>query len=82
MAHNTQLSKWGNSLAVRIPKTIVEEARLTEGDQLSLKITQDGDIVMRTRPRKYKLQELVSRITSRNRHAETDWGGPAGRESW
>jgi antitoxin component of MazEF toxin-antitoxin module len=43
---------------------------------------QDGAIVLRsTRPR-YDLSELVSRITAKNRHRETDWGAPLGKESW
>jgi len=69
-------------LALRIPKAVVEEARLQEGDLLSLDVSSNGNIVVRPRRKKYRLQQLVSRITSKNRHGETDWGAPAGRESW
>ena len=31
-----QVSKWGNSLAVRLPKKLVEEMRLTEGDVVDI----------------------------------------------
>lgn len=82
MSTDTQVSRWGNSLAVRIPHDIVKEARLSEGDRLSLELSGDGSIVLRSSRRKYSLQRLVSGITSRNRHGETDWGKPAGRESW
>jgi len=82
MTHRSQLSRWGNSLALRIPKAVVEEARLQEGDLLSLDVSSNGNIVVRPRRKKYRLQQLVSRITSKNRHGETDWGAPAGRESW
>ena len=79
---NTQLSRWGHSLAVRIPKAAVDNARLREGDQLSVTVEQQGVLVIRSTRRKYSLKQLVSGITSRNRHRETDWGGPAGKESW
>jgi antitoxin MazE len=82
MANDTQVAKWGNSPAVWIPKALAGRARLAEGDRLSLDLTDDGAIVLRARRRRYALRDLVSKITPRNRHAETHWGAPAGRESW
>jgi antitoxin MazE len=82
MPNNTRISKWGNSLAVRIPQALAKEARLTEGDHLSLSLTEDGSIVLRSARRKYQLRDLVAKITPKNRHGETDWGKPEGRESW
>jgi antitoxin MazE len=82
MPTGTQISKWGNSLAVRIPLTMAREARLAEGDRLTLDLATDGTIVLRPARRKYELRQLVSRITAKNRHSESDWGPPAGRESW
>jgi antitoxin MazE len=78
----TQLAKWGNSLAVRIPVRIVETARLREGDEVTLAVGKNGVIVMRSARRKYQLDELVSKITARNRHDETDWGPQVGKEAW
>ncbi len=78
----SQLAKWGNSLAVRIPKQIVETARLSEGEQLALSVGKDRSVVMRPFRRRYRLEELVSQITPRNRHDETDWGPPVGEEKW
>jgi len=80
MPNETRVSKWGNSLAVRIPRGIALEARLTEGDRLTLDLATDGSIVLRSARRKYELGQLVLRITAKNRHSETDWGAPAGRE--
>jgi len=68
MANDTQVSKWGNSLAIRIPRGIAKEARLGEGDLLTLDVEADGSIILRSTRRKYELQHLVSRITKRNRH--------------
>ena len=82
MPADTQVSRWGNSLAVRIPQAIAKEARLADGDRVTLDISADGSIVLRTTRRKYELQDLVSGISKRNRHSEVDWGAPVGRESW
>ena len=82
MPPETTVSKWGNSLAVRIPQPIAKQARLNDGDHLALVVSRDGSIVLRsTRPR-YDLAELVSKIKPKNRHRETDWGLPQGEESW
>ena len=82
MPNETQVAKWGNSLAVRIPQAIVRDARLAEGDRLSLDLAGDGSIVLRSRHRKYSLNQLGAEIKPKNRHHETDWGAPRGKESW
>jgi antitoxin MazE len=82
MRNETTVSKWGNSLAVRIPRAIAKEARITEGDSLAMTLDQDGAIVLRSSRKKYELSELVSAITPKNRHRETEWGQPQGKESW
>ena len=82
MPNQTQVSRWGNSLAIRIPQSLVREAGLTPGDRLSLDVTPEGDILVRSQRRKYTLEELVAGITSKNRHSETDWGAPRGKEAW
>jgi antitoxin MazE len=82
MPNETRVSRWGNSLAVRIPQGVATEARIAEGDRLTLDLATDGSIVLRSTRRKYDLRQLVSRITTKNRHSETDWGPPAGQESW
>jgi antitoxin MazE len=81
MTRKTTVSRWGNSLAVRIPQEIARQARISEGDRLTLDLQRDGAIVLRSIRRRYELSELVSRITAKNRHGETDWGAPLGGES-
>ncbi|MGH9643628.1 MAG: AbrB/MazE/SpoVT family DNA-binding domain-containing protein [Terriglobales bacterium] len=75
-----QLVKWGNSHAVRIPKTVVEQMEIREGDRLEIRV-EDGRIALEA-DRKLTLHDLVARITPRNLHDEEDWGKPAGREAW
>jgi len=82
MRNETTVSRWGNSLAVRIPQAIAKEAHLSEGDCLAMDLDRNGAIVLRSTRRRYELAELVSQIKPGNRHRETDWGQPQGEESW
>ena len=82
MRDECTISKWGNSLAVRIPLAVAREARLGEGDCVKLSLDADGSIVLRSARKKYKISDLASRITAKNRHRETEWGPPQGGESW
>ena len=77
---STQLAKWGNSLALRIPRELAQSAKLREGDPVTLSVAAEGRVVVSATRRKYRLKDLVSRITAKNRHGETDWGNPVGKE--
>jgi antitoxin MazE len=81
MATTTQVSKWGNSLGLRLPKSVAREAQLDEGDTVDIAV-DNGTIVIRPSRRRYSLDELVGRINTRNRHRESDWGAPLGHEVW
>jgi antitoxin MazE len=76
-----QLVKWGNSHAVRLPKKVLEQAAIQEGDELEVRV-EDGRIALQPAAPKLTLRELVARITPRNLHDELDWGKPVGREVW
>jgi antitoxin MazE len=80
--HETEVSKWGNSLAVRIPQAVAKRAKLADGDPVTLDLATDGSIVVRSARRKYDLHQLVSRITKTNCHASVDWGPAVGKEVW
>ncbi|HET9743272.1 MAG TPA: AbrB/MazE/SpoVT family DNA-binding domain-containing protein [Terriglobales bacterium] len=67
----TQMAKWGNNLAVRIPKPVAIEARLKEGDSLEVRATAEGVLEVRKTSRIPTLAQLVSQITPENRYAET-----------
>lgn len=81
MGTPTQVSKWGNSLGLRLPKSVAREAQLGEGDTVDVSV-DNGTIVIRPSRPRYSLDELVRRITPKNRHDESDWGGPVGDEVW
>jgi antitoxin MazE len=78
---NTQVGKWGDSLAVRIPNAYAKDLGLQEGMDLDVSLV-DGGLLLRPRQERYTLEELVAQITPENVHGDTDWGPPVGRESW
>jgi len=75
-----QMVKWGNSLAVRIPKPVVEAARFKEGDFLEIE-AREGQIELRPIATVPTLAKLVAQITPENRYAEVSTGSEIGRES-
>ena len=56
---NTQVGKWGNSLAVRIPGTYSKELDLEVGTEVEV-IRVDGGLLLRPRKRAYKLVNEIS----------------------
>jgi antitoxin MazE len=75
-----KLQKWGNSLGVRIPKSIIEKVNLEENDELIIE-QQDGKIVIFPVKKKLSLNELMDKVTSSNLHGE-DGFKPEGNEVW
>ena len=78
----TQIAKWGNSLAVRIPKAAAEAANLKVGDDLDLDVERAGSVTLRKKNRRPTLKDLMRGMTRENRHPETHWGKRAGNEEW
>lgn len=78
----SKIQKWGNSLAVRIPQALAQDARLTSGSVISLRVEEGRIIIEVERPKTYSLEELLKEVTPQNLHKETDWGKPVGKEVW
>ena len=76
-----RISKWGNSLGVRIPKAVAMEVGLDEGANVDVRVS-GKNLVLAPARRDYSLRELVAGITSKNRHREIDWDMPVGDEIW
>jgi len=76
-----KIVKWGNSMAVRIPKVVLRDAGLREGDTLVF-ATKNGALVAKPVKKKPVLEELVARITPENVHEEVNWGPARGKEFW
>jgi antitoxin MazE len=77
----TRVQKWGNSLGLRIPKSVAAEAKVGEGCPVELSI-EKGALLVRPLRRRYTLDELLAKVTKGNIHGELSSGAPVGREAW
>ena len=77
-----QVQKWGNSLALRIPKPFAEEAAVKEGTVMDLSLARGKLVAVPIGKRKPTLGQLLRKVTRKNLHAEIDSGGAVGRETW
>lgn len=78
----TKIQRWGNSLGLRIPRAIAEDAGVGAGAEVDLSIRNGELIVKPARRAKYRLEELVRKISTKNLHGEVDTGASVGREIW
>jgi antitoxin MazE len=74
-----RISKWGNSLGLRVPRDIAARAGLTEGARVDIEGYEDGRIVITPARRRFTIEELVAGMTPENEHALED-DGPIGDE--
>jgi antitoxin MazE len=81
-----QFCRWGNSLAVRIPKALADIIKVSDGRRAEIKV-ENGALVLRPivkpgRKPNYTLDELLSGMTRDNVPQEVDWGPERGNEAW
>ncbi len=77
----TRIAKWGNSLALRLPKNLAEDIRLVEGATVDLRVEGDALVVVPAR-KQYRLSDLLAETKPEARQAETEWGARRGKEAW
>ncbi len=77
-----RVRKWGNSLALRIPKAFAEDTAVREGTTLDLSVSEGRIVAIPIRRKKVRLTQLLDKITDRNLRTEVDTGPRVGRESW
>jgi len=75
------IQKWGNSLAIRIPKNITKDTRVSEGSSIDIMI-ENGKIILSPGKKEYFLKELIKKITIENIHSEISTGDQTGGEIW
>jgi len=78
----TKITKWGNSLALRIPKSFALNANLKQNELVDLSIEKEKIIITPINEKEYSLKELLDKVTESNLHREFDTGEPAGKEIW
>jgi antitoxin MazE len=77
----TKVQRWGNSLALRIPRPFAIEADLDDGASVNISL-EEGKIIIEKPASGYLLEALLDGVTSENIHAEIDLGDSVGNEVW
>ena len=77
-----KIQKWGNSLALRIPKALAIEANVASGSTVEMSLANGELKIKPVGDQEYSLDELLSGITAENIHNEVLTGVPQGKESW
>ena len=77
----TKVQKWGNSLAIRIPRAFAEQLMVQQDSEVDLSLDWDRLVIKPRRP-KQSLSALLAQVTDENIHAEVSTGEPTGREVW
>ena len=76
-----KIQKWGNSLAIRIPKPFASEIKLNTNLEVEISI-KNGALLIEPSIKEIDLDELLSRVNKKNLHKLIDFGPPVGREIW
>ncbi len=78
----SSIQKWGNSLAIRIPKSFASEIHLVQGSEIDISLFEDKLQIEPIKKEKITLKQLLSEITDENLHNEIDTGNQVGKEIW
>jgi antitoxin MazE len=77
-----QVQKWGNSLALRIPKSFAIESNIGQGSTVEVSLENGRIIVFPIAEPEFSLDEMLAQITPENLHGEVDTGSSVGQETW
>lgn len=77
-----QVQKWGNSLALRIPRTFAVESHIDQGSEVELSLVEGQLIVTPIKKPAYSLEGLLEDVTEENLHGEIDTDSSVGKEAW
>jgi antitoxin MazE len=78
----THVQKWGNSLAVRIPKSFADEMGIGNNAPVEMSLEEGALVLKPDRERRWDLDALLAEVTDENIHSEWETEEPAGEESW
>ena len=78
----TKIKKWGNSLALRIPKSFALDAKLRQNELVDISLDKEKIIITPIGEKEYSLDELLEGVSEDNLHGEIDTGIPVGKEIW
>ena len=72
--------KWGNSLALRIPRSLADDADVKEGSRVEMHL--EGNRLVIVAAQEYDLKKLLGDVTQENIHTEIETGRSVGNEMW
>jgi len=78
----TKIKKWGNSLALRIPKLLASDANLKINKTVDISIDEGNIIITPISEKEYSLEKLLKGISKNNLHGEIGTGASVGKEIW
>ncbi len=80
--YSTNIKKWGNSLAIRIPKHVAQKLNIDKDTAVELEV-EDGELHVKPKSiSEYSLEELLRNVSKENIHNEIDFGEARGKEQW
>jgi antitoxin MazE len=77
----TTIQRWGNSLAVRIPKAFASQAAIEENSEIEISV-EGNRIVVAPARKEWSLDKLLRAITRSNVHRQVEWGESVGKETF
>ena len=78
----SRIQKWGNSLALRIPKSFANEVGLHREASVEISLADGKLVIAPVAKPKLTLKQLLSKVTEENLHHEVDTGPAVGNETW
>ncbi len=78
----THVKKWGNSLALRIPRPLAQEIGLEENSSVRVLVKEGKLVIVPVAKHHYTLDALLAEVTPQNLHGEVDTGDAVGGEAW
>ncbi len=76
---HVQLSKWGNSLGLRLPRALAQQIGVREGQQVNV-IADGARLIIEPVTKTWHLEDLLAGMTPEAMHEAFDWGEDRGRE--
>lgn len=78
----TRVQRWGNSLALRIPKPLADEVGLKNNSPVQLSLRDRQLVIIPVLKPALNLEALLAQVTDNNRHAKVLTGPAVGVEAW
>ena len=79
---HTKIQKWGNSLALRIPKVFADLVQIQKGSEVDISVDDGKLLISVISEEEYSLEDFLSKIDENNIHEEITFGDSVGREVW